>query len=192
MTSRASRPACCRPILLFTFTLGADVLQLSPALPHLVFGVICLILAVVAMRCWSSAIIPAAFVFGAAFATLVADYHLSKRLPSNLSGWMLRSSAMAIIIMPAAFQASKSIFLSGQYRHPKRHYLSSTVVAKPESVGSGMMSTSNTYGQNPNWRIPIMTVPVFCKLQQAITVPFWPEISEAKSKHGLLKNTAPL
>lgn len=86
MTFGASWPASCRPILLVAFTLGAAVLQLSPALPYPVFGIIFLILAVVAMRCWPSAIIPAAFVIGAAFASLVADYHLSRRLPSNLSG----------------------------------------------------------------------------------------------------------
>jgi competence protein ComEC len=86
MTPGASRPACCRPILLFAFTLGAAALQLSPALPHPVFGIILLILSVVAMRRWPSVKIPAVFVIGAAFASLVADYHLSRRLPSNLSG----------------------------------------------------------------------------------------------------------
>lgn len=86
MTPRTSRPARCRPITLFAFTLGAAVLQLSPALPHPVFGIFLLLSAAAATLRWRSATLPAALVMGTAFAALVADQHLQRRLPMGMSG----------------------------------------------------------------------------------------------------------
>lgn len=94
MTSGASRPVCCRPISLFAFALGAAALQLSPVLPHRVFGIFFLFLIAFAMRCWPSARLPAALMLGAVFAALVGDYDLSRRLPTNLSGQTGEITAM--------------------------------------------------------------------------------------------------